>query len=168
MSINEFLKFDQGKWKVFYEKLITIKIQSKNVWHSYRTFLYRNFIAKSIATIINVWFITHAIYYLLGEQINTLIKSNDWLYSNVRNVFLFLESKHIFLKDPSFFNKVIIILFVFFFIEIGRQVLWTLARYLLPYMKFIPDSKTFEFLSRYLNIIRFAGYKKVAIYILNL
>ena len=28
MSINEFLKFDQGKWKVFYEKLITIKIQS--------------------------------------------------------------------------------------------------------------------------------------------
>ena len=42
-----------------------------------------------------MWFITHAIYYLLGEQINTLIKSNDWLYSNVRNVFLFLESKQI-------------------------------------------------------------------------
>ncbi len=160
MGINEFLKFDQGKWKVFYEKWLTIKIKTKNSWYIYRTFLDRNVIVKTIATIINLWFVIHALYYLLGVQILALVKLSDWLFENVKSIFLFLESKQIFLKETSFLNKAIIILFVFFFIEIGRKTLWTIARYLLPYLKLVPDSKTLKFLSRYLHIIRFAGYKE--------
>ena len=160
MSINEFLKFDQGKWKVFYEKWKTIKIKIKNLWYLYRTFINRNIIAKTIALIINCWFVIHALFYLLGAQIIALIKLSDWLFTNVKSIFLFLESNQIFLKETTFLNQAIIILFVLFFIESGRKVLWTLARYLLPYMKLVPDSKTLKFLSRYLHIIRFAGYKE--------
>lgn len=160
MSINEFLKFDQGKWIVFYEKWKTGKIKIKNLWYLYRTFINRNIIAKTIALIINGWFITHAVYYLLGSQISVLIKSWNGLFSLVKSLFLFLESKHIFLKDPTFYHKAIIILFVFLFIEPGRKILMTLARYLVPYMKLVPDSKTLKFLSRYLHIIRFAGYRE--------
>ncbi|MBK9961223.1 MAG: hypothetical protein IPP06_07750 [Saprospiraceae bacterium] len=160
LRINEFFKFKDGKWKEFYENWTILKIKLRNIWSQYRTFIYRNIIAKTIATIINIWFILHALYYLFGTQIGNLIKSCEYFDRNVRSVISFLESYNAFFRNPHILYKVFIILFVLFFISFGRKLLWTIGRYILPFMKFVPDSKTLKFYLRYFNIIRFAGYEE--------
>lgn len=160
LKVNEFFKFKDGKWKKVYEIWITLKIKLKTIWTQYRTFLHRNFIAKSFATIINVWILFHAVFYLFGNYIVNFIKAFDWIYTNVKNALIFFETNSIFLRNPEFSIKALIILFGLFFISSGRWIILTLARYLLPIMKLVPDSKTFKFLSRYFHIIRYAGYEE--------
>jgi predicted TIM-barrel fold metal-dependent hydrolase len=160
LKVNEFLKFDRGRRKVWYEKWQNTFIGLRYAWRSLKVSLNRNIIFKSLIALFNIWVLIHAFYIFFGQQIITLLRSFEKIYPYLRKFVQVLIDINFFIPNPSQMGKVFFILFTLFFIRFGRKLIFSIGRYILPYMRLIPDSQTWKFLLRYYHLVRFAGYKE--------
>lgn len=160
LRVNEFLKFDRGRRKVWYDKWQNRLIGLKYSWTRIKVSLTRNVIFQNITTLFNVWVLFHTFFILFGKQIIWLLKSFEKIYPYIRKIIQWLIDINFFIPNPSNVGKVFFILFTLLFIKIGRKLILSLGRYILPYLRLIPDSQTWKFLGRYYHIVRFAGYKE--------
>ncbi len=160
LRVKEFLKFDQGRWKAWYEKWQNLATKVNYQWKNIKVDLVRNGGYKFFKGAFNIWVLAHTFYILFGKQITEVLSHFETVYPYLNQFFHTLTDANVFFPDPSTLVKAFFILFTLFFIKIGRKLIFSIGRYILPYLRLIPDSQTWKFLLRYYHIVRFAGYKE--------
>ena len=127
---------------------------------NYRSFLRRHDVVDILVKLLNLVIVYHALIYFtilvfcidleVEEQGNNIVsRAIKWLADN----------KLFYYNAPAFL-KVITILFTCFFIEYARKLIFFIAKKSMGFIKILPEKKTVEFILRYVNIGRFAYYKK--------
>lgn len=160
LKVNEFLKFDRGRWKIWFQRWQAMYTSLKYGYQSTKLRLKRNFIFSNLNALFNIWVIFHTFYFIFGKQIISILQEFTTIYPYLKRAAIFLIEQNVFWPAPSSMMKTLFILFTLIFIRTGRKLFFTLGRYLIPYLRLIPDSQTWKFLLRYFHIVRFAGYKE--------
>lgn len=131
----------------------------RKTFYTYRMFLRRTLLLRILVlNIFNFLIAWHGVLYLL----DLLTSSKKDVHSTEivsLQLFNWLSDHYLYWRSPSDIFKIGIILFSFFFIAIGRKLLFFLAKQFWSLLKFFPDKQTVKFIIRYVNIGRFAYYK---------
>lgn len=125
----------------------------------YRSFINRNSFFSFIAALANFIIVYHAILFLILWAAGLSSSPATGFTGKIIEIANWLTAHKLFFHAPAWL-RVIGILFSIVFIENGRKLAWFILKKFFSFLSMMPDKKTLEFLSRYINIGRFAYYKK--------
>lgn len=148
-------KYSPYKWKfsLRYKRL-------QGFMYRWRSFILRHAILSFLIGLTNFLISYHAVVYVFNWLTHIFIKPNPQTTDAVSKVVIWLKDHYLLLLPNSFLLKLAIVLFTIFFIARGRQAIWFLLKKMWGFLSILPDKKTVQFISRYINIGRFAYYKK--------
>ena len=129
---------------------------------AWRTFIHRYLIIDRLITFINVVIVYHAIFYFSEWVLGLFIRPDSNTEKSILSVINWLKEKHLLWVNPGALVKITVTLFAMLFIEYGRKLMFFLLKKLWSFLSILPNKKTIEFIGRYVNIGRFAYYRKQA------
>ena len=131
--------------------------------YSYRSFVKRTALVNLLVNLFNWIAIINAIYFVFRNAIQKILSFNQGLLEIAIMLKNWLIQYHLLFPDLAMVWKVLLIAFVFLFLKTGRKILIGILKNTVKLASLWPDQKTIDFYKRYINIGRFANYKKSSI-----
>ncbi|SHG72976.1 Amidohydrolase [Chryseolinea serpens] len=124
-----------------------------------KIFIARNRIVHTLVLIVGT-FISVNVFLILFQWLGFLFPVDpSGETSFIDKVRLWMGSHHILLADKSTGVQILLILIVVIFFQTGRNLIFFVLKHFFKIFGLLPGKQTFAYLSRYLNIGRFAFYK---------
>jgi len=140
------------KYKIWY-------IRSQKIIYGWRSFVKRHLLTNLFISLLNAVIVYHALVYFFQWLNSLFFKPEEKTGNVIQKIINWLLDYHLLYMPPSGWIKALVILFVLFCIAYGRKLIFFMLKKLWSFLSILPDKKTLQFLSRYINIGRFAYYK---------
>jgi hypothetical protein len=141
------------KYKWWYKSILRI-------FTCYRSFLKRYFLTNTLVLVINFIISYHAIIYFAKWILGLFIKPNKEASATIEAALKYLDDYYLFYNSDSSLLRFATVAFTILFIAWGRSAIFFLLKKAWSFLSILPNKKTLEFLARYINIGRFAYYRK--------
>ncbi len=139
-------------FKPWYKKII------ENIYKT-KMFIARTGLLRILGFLIGI-VLTILVFFILYDLLSLIKKPNHSIDINVIKLKDWLLNYHLIFIPSSFGWRLLIILILFLFFKLGRNIVWFILKKIWSFLGIFPGSQSKELAKRYLNIGRFAFYKQ--------
>jgi len=135
--------------------------QYRRIVYRINMFIQRLFILRVIHWIFLTWLIvitTLFTFDLLAYIAENAYSENNLFVKGIRYVDTLFEKYHLIPEKITWIWKLVISIFVFLFVQTGRNLLLFIFKKIFSFFKFLPGKTTQKLLQRYLYIIKYGVY----------